>query len=165
MNSSVGGTSGIERKWERPRASCPRPTRAGSFEALWGALATEHHLPWPEHHEPVSDVLDRAAQFYAGRLTAPVLHYLVDRGFPETFVRQRRIGYAPVSSSSRDLLVREIRSTTRSNGTQLFQEAIEADSLCGTKPAPCVTSLPARPTDTSCFQPSRRGRMWFETRP
>jgi DNA primase len=38
------------------------------------ALATEHRLPWPEHHEPVSsDVLDRAAQFYAGRLTAPVL--------------------------------------------------------------------------------------------
>src|SRR6516225_123677 len=86
------------------------------------ALATEHHLPWPEHHEPASsDVLDRAAQFYAGRLTAPVLRYLVDRGFPEAFVRQRRIGYAPVSST-RDLLVREIQSTTKSNGTKLLQQ-------------------------------------------
>jgi hypothetical protein len=38
------------------------------------ALATEH-LPWPEHNEPApSDILDRAAQFYAGRLTgAPLL--------------------------------------------------------------------------------------------
>jgi hypothetical protein len=70
-------------------------------------------------------VLDRAAQFYAGRLTAPVLRYLANRGFPEAFVRQCRIGYAPVSST-RDLLVREIRSTTRSNGTQLLREAIEA---------------------------------------
>jgi len=90
------------------------------------ALAAEHNLPWPEHHEPPSsDVLDRAAQFYAGRLTAPVLRYLADRGFPEPFVRQRRIGYAPVSST-RDLLVRQIRSTAGSNGTQFFQEAIEA---------------------------------------
>jgi DNA primase len=91
------------------------------------ALATEHQLPWPEHQEAASsDILDRAAQFYAGRLTAPVLRYLADRGFPETFVRQRRIGYAPVSSSSRDLLVREIRGAVRSNGTQLLQKAIEA---------------------------------------
>ena len=90
------------------------------------ALAAEHNLPWPEHHEPPSShVLDRAAQFYAGRLTAPVLRYLADRGFPEPFVRQRRIGYAPVSST-RDLLVRQIRSTAGSNGTQFFQEAIEA---------------------------------------
>jgi len=73
-----------------------------------------------------SDILDRAAQFYTDHLTAPVLGYLADRGFPEAFVRQRRIGYAPVSSSSRNLLVREIRSTTRSNGTRLLQEAIEA---------------------------------------
>jgi DNA primase len=93
------------------------------------ALADEHHLPWPEHREPASsDILNRAAQFYAGQLTAPVLRYLAERGFPEAFVRQRRIGYAPVSST-RDLLVRQIRSTTRSNGTQLFQEAIEAGLL------------------------------------
>jgi DNA primase len=91
------------------------------------ALATEHHLPWPEHHEPASsDVLDRAAQFYADRLTAPVLSYLAGRGFPEAFVRQRLIGYAPVSSSSRDMLVREIRGAARSNGTQVLREAIEA---------------------------------------
>ena len=102
------------------------------------ALATEHRLPWPEHYEPASsDVLDRAAQFYAGRLTAPVLRYLADRGFPEAFVRQRRIGYAPVSSS-RDLLVREIRSPTRSNLTQLLRKAIEAglvvqDKASGTR--------------------------------
>ena len=90
------------------------------------ALATEHHLPWPEHQEPAaSDVLDRVAQFYADRLTVPVLRYLAERGFPETFVRQRRIGYAPISSS-RDLLVREIRAMTKSNGIQLLQQAIEA---------------------------------------
>jgi DNA primase len=92
-------------------------------------LATEHHLPRPEHQEATSsDILDRATQSYAGRLTARVFRYLAERGFPEAFVRQRRIGYAPVSST-RDLLVRQIRSTTRSNGTQLFQEAIEAGLL------------------------------------
>ena len=81
------------------------------------ALAAKHCLPWPEHHEPASsDILDRAAQFYAGRLTAPVLRYLADRGFPEAFVRQRRIGYAPVSST-RDMFVREIRGAARPNGT------------------------------------------------
>jgi DNA primase len=91
------------------------------------ALATEHHLQWPEHQEAVSsDVLDHAARFYAGRLSAPALRYLAERGFPEPFVRQRRIGYAPVSSSSRDMLVREIRATVRSNGTKLLQEAIKA---------------------------------------
>jgi hypothetical protein len=47
------------------------------------------------------------------------------RGFPETFVRQRRIGYAPVSTS-RDLLIREIRSMNRSNETNLLTQAIEA---------------------------------------
>jgi len=90
------------------------------------ALATEHHLPWTEHHEPASsDILDRAAQFYADRLTAPVLRYMAERGFPEAFVRQRSIGYAPVSSS-RDLLVRQLRGAAKSNGTRLLQEAIEA---------------------------------------
>jgi DNA primase len=94
--------------------------------AILRALATEHHLPWPEQHEPPSsDVLDRAAQFYAGQLTAPVFRYLAQRGFPEAFVRQRRIGYAPVSST-RDMLVREIRGAVRSNGTQALREAIEA---------------------------------------
>jgi DNA primase len=90
------------------------------------ALATEHQLPWPEHQEAASsDILDRAAQFYANRLTAPVLHYLAGRGFPEAFVRQRRIGYAPVSST-RDMFVREIRGPARSNGTHVLREAIDA---------------------------------------
>src|SRR6516165_10112963 len=90
-------------------------------------LATEHHLPWPEHQEAASsDILDRAARFYAGRLTTPVLRYLAERGFPEAFVRQRRIGYAPVASSSRDLLVRQIRAVAGANRTQLLPEAIEA---------------------------------------
>src|SRR5215470_2769395 len=66
-----------------------------------------------------------AAKFYAGRLTASVLHYLAGRGFPEQFVRQRRIGYAPVSSSH-DLLVRQIRGAARSNGSQILREAIDA---------------------------------------
>jgi DNA primase len=90
------------------------------------ALAREHDLSSPQHHEPAySDVLDRAAQCYADRLTAPVLRYLAERGFPDAFLRQRRIGYAAVSSS-RDLLVRGIRATTKSNGIQLLQQAIEA---------------------------------------
>jgi DNA primase len=72
-----------------------------------------------------SDILDRAAMFYSGGLTTPVLRYLAERSFPEAFLRQRRIGYAAVSSS-RDLLVREIRATTKSNGIQLLQQAIEA---------------------------------------
>ena len=81
------------------------------------ALAREHHLTWPEHQEPASsDILDRAAQFYGNRLTAPILHYLAGRGFPEAFLRQRRIGYAPVSST-RDMFVREIRGAARPNGT------------------------------------------------
>jgi hypothetical protein len=91
------------------------------------AFATEHQLPWPEHREPAaSDILDRAAQFYAGRLTAPVISYLAERGFPEPFVRQYRIGYAPIASSSRDLLVRQIRAVAGANRTQLLPEAIEA---------------------------------------
>jgi DNA primase len=90
------------------------------------ALAAEYQLPWPDHHESASsDVLDRPAQFYAGSLTAPVLRYLAERGFPEQFVRQRRIGYAPVSSS-RDLLVRQVRGAAKSNGTQVLREAVEA---------------------------------------
>ena len=34
-------------------------------------LAAEHHLQWPERQEDgwSSDILDRAAQLYAGRLT------------------------------------------------------------------------------------------------
>jgi hypothetical protein len=70
--------------------------------------------------------MDCAAQFYAGRFTTPVFRYLAERGFPEPFVHQRRIGYAPVSSSSRDLLVRHIRGAAKSNGTRLLTEAIEA---------------------------------------
>src|SRR6516165_5222482 len=47
------------------------------------ALATEHQLPWPEHHEPASsDILDRAAQFYTDRLTAPVPPLLGRARFP-----------------------------------------------------------------------------------
>jgi hypothetical protein len=90
------------------------------------ALAAEHHLPWLEQREAVSsDMLDRASQFYADRLTAPVLRYLAGRGFPEAFVRQRRIGYAPVSSTC-DMLVRQMRGAANSNGTQLLRGAIEA---------------------------------------
>jgi DNA primase len=101
------------------------------------ALAREHHLPWPEHNESSSsDVLDRVAQFYAGRLTAPVLGYLAGRGFPEAFVRQRRIGYAPVSPSSRDILVRHIRGAAKSNGNHVLREAIEAGLVVQDKAGP-----------------------------
>ena len=101
------------------------------------ALAAEHHLPWPEHQDAASsDILDHAAQFYAGRLTTPVLRYLAERGFPEAFVRQRRIGYAPVSPSSRDILVRHIRGTAKSNGNQVLREAIEAGLVVQDKAGP-----------------------------
>ena len=82
-----------------------------------------------------SDILDRAAQFYTDRLTTPVLGYLAERGFPESFVRMRRIGYAPVSSS-RGLLVRQIRATARSNGTRLLREAVEAGLVFEDKAGP-----------------------------
>ena len=61
-----------------------------------------------------------------GPAHTPVLRYLAERGFPEPFVRQYRIGYAPVASSSRDLLVRQIRAVAGANRTQLLPEAIEA---------------------------------------
>ena len=121
---------------------------------LW-TLAREHHLPWPEQREAVSsDVLDRAAQFYADRLTAPVLRYLAGRGFPGAFVRQRRIGYAPVSSS-RDLLVRQIRGAPRANGPQVLHEAIEAGLVFRTRRVQCETSSPARLRGIFC------SRTWF----
>jgi DNA primase len=123
------------------------------------ALATEHDLPWPEHHEPASsDILDRAAQFYAGRLTAPVVRYLAERGFPEPFVRQRRIGYAPVSSL-RDLLVREIRSTTGSNGTQLLQEAIEAGLVVQDKAGAARDFFASETTGYILFPNTMHGRV------
>jgi hypothetical protein len=98
------------------------------------ALATEHHLPWPEHHETASsDILDRAAQFIrtshcsgARPLGRPRLSRSVRAPAPHRV----RAG----SSSSRNLLVREIRSTTRSNGTRLLQEAIEAGLVVQDKP-------------------------------
>jgi hypothetical protein len=63
---------------------------------------------------------------FPGRLIAVVFRYLAEHGFPEAFVLQRRTGSAPDSSSSRDLLVRQMQSTARSNGTQPLQDAIEA---------------------------------------
>ena len=50
---------------------------------------------------------------------------LAGRGFPEQFVRHRRIGYAPVSSS-RDLPVHQVRGPAKSNGTQVLREAVGA---------------------------------------
>jgi hypothetical protein len=130
----------------------PDPVDYPDHLATLRALATEHHLPWPEHHEPASsDVLDRAAQVYAGRLTAPVLRYLAERGFPETFVRQRRIGYAPVSSMP-DLLVRQIRAAARSNETRFLQEGIEAGLVVQDRSGRSRLLLPAKPTGISCFR-------------
>jgi DNA primase len=118
------------------------------------ALATEHHLPWPEQHEaPSSDVLDLVAQFCAGRLTAPVLCYLIDRGFPEAFVRQRRIGCAPVSST-RDMLVRQIRGAARPNGTQVLRESIEAGLVVQDKVRAVPDFFASETLGASCFQTS-----------
>ncbi len=62
------------------------------------ALAQEHGLPFPERQPaaPRHDVqvLELAAAHYARSLTPDVLHYLDERGFPESFVRSAGIGYA-----------------------------------------------------------------------
>jgi hypothetical protein len=62
------------------------------------ALATRHGIPWPEPNPALArrrTVMARAADFYARHLGPDILHALADRGFPEDFVRARRIGYAP----------------------------------------------------------------------
>jgi hypothetical protein len=129
--------------------------------AIMRALAAEHHLSLPERQQAgSSDVLDRAAQFYAGRLTTAALRYLTERGFPEAVVRQHRIGYAPVSPS-RDLLIREIRSTTRSNRTKLLREAIEAGLVVQDKASGTRDFFVSETTDTSCFRRWSKAAWWI----
>jgi len=73
------------------------------------ALATEHRVPWPEHDEPVSsDVLDRAAQFYAGRLTPQSSATWPSAAFPSRSCGSTASGMRP------SLLLRVICSCARS---------------------------------------------------
>ncbi len=73
-----------------------------SFIAALRALAASVGLSLqddrPQTSEDRGGILTLAAKFYAEQLCADVLAYLGRRGFPETFVRKWRIGYAPQQS-------------------------------------------------------------------
>jgi DNA primase len=73
-----------------------------SFIAALRALAASVGLLLPEDRPQTSQdrdgILTLAAKFYAEQLCPDVLAYLGRRGFPETFVRKWRIGYAPQQS-------------------------------------------------------------------
>jgi hypothetical protein len=62
------------------------------------ALAERHHISWPSRHgEDTSATiraLDAATLYYADELTGPPVTYLVQRGFPEAFLKEHHIGYA-----------------------------------------------------------------------
>ncbi len=83
-----------------------------SFIAALRALAASVGLLLPDDRPQTSEdrggILTLAAKFYAEQLCPDVLAYLGRRGFPETFVRKWRIGYAPPQSPQllRDFLSR-----------------------------------------------------------
>ncbi len=72
------------------------------FTATLRALADKLQVPWPDlppaKSEDSNGVLTLAAKLYAEHLSPEALAYLGTRGFPEVFVRQWRIGYAPPNS-------------------------------------------------------------------
>lgn len=88
-------------------------------------LAEKHQIPWPDALPPngqkPSDVIHRAARFYQRGLTKPVLEYLAGRGFPETFVKERQIGYVPVGT---DATTTRLADEARKAG--LIDEAVTA---------------------------------------
>jgi DNA primase catalytic core len=63
------------------------------------ALAERHGIPWPskngEDTSAATRALDAAAAYYARELAGPPLAYLTQRGFPEAFLTQHHVGYAP----------------------------------------------------------------------
>ncbi len=73
-----------------------------SFIVALRALAASVGLPLhddrPQTSEDRGGILTLVAKFYAEQLCPDVLAYLGNRGFPETFVRKWRIGYAPHQS-------------------------------------------------------------------
>jgi len=90
------------------------------------SLAEEHGIKWPDDvrttaPEPPS-VLTRAAKFYNRQLTPEVLAYLANRGFPEAFVRQQLIGYAPPTETRTTL-------TESVNKAGKTEEALDAKIL------------------------------------
>src|SRR3989441_2862476 len=72
------------------------------FSAALRMLADRFRLFWPNERstsgEDSGGVLTLAAKLYAEHLSSEALAYLRSRGFPEAFVRQWRIGYAPPKS-------------------------------------------------------------------
>lgn len=67
------------------------------------SLAERYGVPWPAQLAPRDQhrgIMDRAARFYERGLTPEVVAALAARGFPEAFVRERRIGYAPIGTEA-----------------------------------------------------------------
>jgi len=72
------------------------------FTTALRALADRLRVAWPNERpsrsEDIDGVLTLAAKLYAGHLSAEALAYLGSRGFPQPFVCNWRIGYAPPKS-------------------------------------------------------------------
>jgi len=68
-----------------------------SFMDALRAAASRAGVPFPEkgRQKPHHSMFDVAADLYAATLPPSALEYLRTRGFPEAFVRMKKIGYAP----------------------------------------------------------------------
>jgi len=79
-----------------------------TLRALAASVGLSLHNDRPQTSEDRSGILTLVAKFYAEQLCPDVLAYLGRRGFPETFGRKWRVGYAPQQSPQllRDFLRR-----------------------------------------------------------
>jgi hypothetical protein len=66
--------------------------------------------------------MEHVAQVCAARLTAPILCYLAERGFPESFVHQRRISYGS-SPKFADVRFREVTGAQDRALSSIFWQA------------------------------------------
>jgi DNA primase catalytic core len=111
------------------------------------ALAERHHIPWPTRHGKdatgTTRALDAAMQYYARELTGPPQAYLAQRGFPEAFLKEHRVGYA---------------STRPGFGLTRFAEAQQFDRAAET------AGLIQKPTDTRPRRDYFLGRIIFPNR-
>jgi len=94
-------------------------------------LAEKHQIPWPEtlQNGPVrSNVIDRTTRAYERELTQSVLEYLAGRGFPEAFVKERRIGHVPVGTQATQTRIADLASKYN-----VLKEAVGAGLVLETK--------------------------------